>query len=213
MLVEHGADVSAKRPDGCTPHTLAALSGNEPVATWLLEHGARDELTSLERFIAACARGDKAGAESLVRSQPGLRSQLTPAHHLMLHRPAENGRIDVLETMLACGFDPRAADKDSVTALHRAAMAGRADAVRVLLQYGASVAALDGMFAATPLVWAVEGRRNAKSADADHVAVARALIAGGSPVEWTPPESAPSPEGTLEKLAELVRAARSSAGG
>jgi hypothetical protein len=209
MLVRHGADVSAKRPDGCTPHTLAALSGNDAVATWLVEHGARDELSTLERFIAACARGDKAEATALLRSHPSLKSELTLTHHLMLHRPAESGRIDVLETMLTCGFDPRAKDKDGVTALHRAAMSGRPDAVRVLLDHGAPVDALDGMFDAPPIVWAVEGSRH-KGAGADHVAVARALLARGSPVNWTPPEAAPSPEGTLESLAELVRAARSS---
>jgi hypothetical protein len=60
------------------------------------------------------------------------------------------------------------------------------------------------MFAASPLVWAVEGRGHARP-DADHVAVARELIAAGSPVEWVPPEGAPGPEGTLEGLLELRR--------
>ena len=81
-----------------------------------------------------------------------------PEHHLMLHRPAESGNAAVLETMLACGFETEAKDKDQVTPLHRAAMAGHVDAVRVLLKYGADVNARDGMFSAPPLVWAVEGR-------------------------------------------------------
>ena len=125
----------------------------------------------------------------------------------MLHRPAESGNAAVLETMLTCGFDANAKDKDNVTPLHRAAMGGHPEAVRVLLAHGAAVNALDGMFAATPLVWAVEGRGNAKDASADHVAVARLLIAAGSRVDWTPPEGAPAPEGTLEGLIELTRAA------
>ena len=45
------------------------------------------------------------------------------------------------------------------------------------------------------------------SPGADHVGVARLLIAAGSPVEWTPPEGAPGPERTLDGLIELVRAA------
>ena len=207
LLVRHGADVSARRADGCSAHTLAALHGNHAVATWLLEHGARDDLSPLERFMAACARGDRAGAEALLRARPGLRSELTTAHHLMLHRPAEAGQVGVLETMLACGFDPGAKDREGITALHRAAMAGHAEAVRVLIAFGAPVDVLDGTFAASPLVWAVEGWRNEKQPGADHVAVARLLIAAGCPVDWVPPESAPSPEGTLERLAELVRAA------
>ena len=57
----------------------------------------------------------------------------------MLHRPAESGNAAVLETMLACGFEPDAKDKDNVTPLHRAAMGGHVDAVRVLLRHGADV--------------------------------------------------------------------------
>jgi ankyrin repeat protein len=106
--------------------------------------------------------------------------------------------------MLACGFDPNVGDKDKVTALHRASMAGYPDAVRVLLKFGADVNAQDGMFAASPLVWAVEGRGHAQPGT-DHVAVARELIAAGSPVEWTPPAGAPSPERTIEGLIELRR--------
>ena len=130
--------------------------------------------------------------------------------HLMLHRPAESGNAAVLEAMLTCGFDPHVKDHDGVTALHRAAMGGHAEAVRVLLKHGAPVNALDGMFSAPPLVWAVEGRGNPKHAG-DHVGVARLLIAAGSPLEWTPPEGAPGPERTLEGLSELRRDAANGA--
>src|SRR5208283_300814 len=118
---------------------------------------------------------------------------------------AERGNVDVLETMLSNGFDPNAKDKDSVTTLHRAAMAGRAEAVRVLLAHGASVNNLDGMFSATPLVWACEGWSHGSHADADHVGVARSLIAAGCSQEWKAPEKAPDPEGTQEQLIELCR--------
>jgi ankyrin repeat protein len=205
-LVAQGADVGRRRRDGATPHTLAATHGNGEIADWLLAHGARDELSPVDRLVAACAHGNQAQAEAMLASRPELRSQLGPQHHLMLHRPAEAGDVASLVTMLACGFDPRARDKDGVTALHRAAMAGHADAVRVLVQHGAPVDAVDRTFAATPLVWAVQGRHHPR-AGTDHVAVARALIAAGSPVEWTPPAGAPSPEAILEGLIDLRRAA------
>ena len=48
--------------DGATPHTLAELHGNAEIAAWLLAHGAADELSPLERFIAACARADRPAA-------------------------------------------------------------------------------------------------------------------------------------------------------
>lgn len=143
----------------------------------------------------------------MLAATPQLRADLRPEHHVMLHRPAESGNAAVLDTMLACGFDPAVADKDKVTALHKAAMAGQVDAVRVLLSYGAPVNALDGMFSAQPLVWAVEGRNNPHRYSGDHVGVARLLIAAGSAVDWTPPPGAPDPEHTIEALAELRRAA------
>jgi ankyrin repeat protein len=210
-LVGHGADVMRRRADGATAHTLAEMFGNHDIAQWLLAHGAKDELSPLERFVAACARADRTAADAMLQENPALRTNLRNDHHLMLHRPAESGNAAVLETMLQCGFDPNAKDPQNVTALHRAAMAGYADAVRVLLAHSADVQAHDGMFSATPLVWAVEGRHTRKDPHVDHVAVARLLIAAGSPLDWKPPEGAPDPEGTLEGLIELTRAAMDTA--
>ncbi len=209
-LVNAGAAIDRRRADGATPYTVAALAGNNEVARWLIAHGAVDDLTPKQKFLATCARGDRAAAEAMVSADPPLRSGLTPADHLLLQRPAESGDARVLEAMLACGFDPAAADKDGVTPLHRAAMAGQVEATRVLIAYGAPINALDGMFAATPLVWAVEGRRNASRANADFVAVARLLLAAGSSVEWQPPAGAPQVEQTQDGLAELRRLAESS---
>ena len=206
LLVQHGADPRRPRRDGCTPYALAELHGNHDIAVRLADLGARAELSTLEQFIAACARGDRSSAEAMLRAHPALRAELRPEHHLLLHRPAEAGQADVLETMLACGFQADARDKDNVTPLHRAAMGGHPDCVRVLLTHGADVNSLDGMFSATPLVWAVEGRDYAQPG-ADHVAVARELIAAGSSLEWAAPDGAPSPERTIEGLLRLRREA------
>ena len=208
LLVGHGADIHQRRSDGRTAHTIAALQGNEEIALWLLRHGAKDELTPLEHFISACTSGKRERAVAMLAKHPNLKAELRVEHHLMMHVPAERGDAKVLETMLQCGFDPNLKDADGVTALHRAAMAGRVDAVRVLLSHAALVDTLDGMFAAPPLVWACEGWRNeGKDTGADHVAVARLLLNAGSPREWIPPEKAPDPEGTRERLIELCRAA------
>lgn len=203
LLALHPAIASASFH---TALVLAALYGNHDIALRLVARGAKDELSRLEQFIAACARGDAAGAHARLEAEPSLRAELRPEHHRMLHRPAESGNAAVLATMLSCGFDPDARDKDRVTPLHRAAMAGHVAAVRVLLASGADVHAMDDMFSATPLVWAVEGRGHPQG-DADHVGVARLLIAAGSSVEWQPPEGAPGPERTLEGLLDLRRAA------
>jgi ankyrin repeat protein len=208
LLVRHGADIHQRRRDGRTAHTLAALHGNQEIAAWLLAHGAKDELSALDNFVSACARGDQAPAVEMLRTNPGLRGELRLEHHLMMHVPAERGDVAALETMLTCGFDPNAKDNEGVTALHRAAMAGWPEAVRLLLAQGASVNALDGMFSATPLVWATEGWAHDPHSDgADYPRAARLLIAAGSPIEWNPPEKAPDPEGTQERLAALCREA------
>jgi ankyrin repeat protein len=208
LLVLHGADIHKRRTDGRTGYAVAALHGNRDIAAWLLARGAKDELSLLEHFLSACASGEGARAGEMLREHPDLRDRFQTEHHLLMHVPAERGDAAILETMLACGFDPNVKDQDGVTALHRAAMSGRTEATRVLLSYGASVRALDGMFSATPLVWASEGwSHDPRQAGMDHVGVARLLIAAGSPLEWTPPEKAPDPEGTQEQLNELCRAA------
>ncbi len=206
LLVQHGADIHLRRADGRTPYTIAALCGNKEITSWLLAHGAKDELSPLERFVAACSRGDGAEAEATVRAHPGLRAQLSREDHLLMHVPAERGDAAVLETMLASGFDPNVKDQDGVTPLHRAAMAGQAEAVRVLISYGASVNAADGMFSGSPLLWASHAwnhRRDVRG----YVEVARLLIGAGASREWIPPEKMPDPEAAQEELAGLVRAA------
>ncbi|MGH8219756.1 MAG: ankyrin repeat domain-containing protein [Steroidobacteraceae bacterium] len=132
---------------------LAELHGNADIAAWLLQHGARDELSSLERFVSACARGDRPSAEAMLTADPALRAQLRGEHHLTVHVQAERGDAAALETLLSCGFDPAVKDRDGVTPLHRAAMFGHAEAARVLLAHGAPADALEGMFAGTPLEW------------------------------------------------------------
>jgi ankyrin repeat protein len=208
LLVRHGADIHQRRKDGRTALTIAQLSGNQEIAAWLLAHGAKDELSSLERFVAACARGDRASAEAMLRAEPGLRGKLRIEHHLMLQVPAERGNAAVLETMLACGFDSNVKDHDGVSVLHQAAMAGRAESVRVLLAHGAAVNALDGMFSGTPLLWGANGwSYNSGTENTDYPGVARQLIAAGSSLEWVAPEKAPNPESTHEMLAEYIRTA------
>ena len=170
-LVQHGADVSRRRADGATPHTLAELHGNHDVAAWLLAHGATDELSPVDRFVAACARADRAAAEAMLEARPtcGRAAPRAPPD-----APSPRGEWQRRgardDARVRLRTDAR--DKDNVTPLHRASMGGHPDAVRVLLKFGADVNALDGMFSAMPLVWAVEGGSNSKHAAADFVDVA-----------------------------------------
>src|SRR6185503_3057190 len=84
-LLDHGADPNlAWGPEQEAPLHVAARRWTVPMVERLVAHGAVDELSSLERFMAACARADRAGAEAILTSDPGVRSKLRPEHHLML---------------------------------------------------------------------------------------------------------------------------------
>jgi ankyrin repeat protein len=184
FLVGHGADVTRQRADGRTPYAVAVLNGNDAFADWLLAHGASGELSEVDRFAAACCRGDRAAAEAMRAARPGLPRELSVDHYTAFRQVAERGDVAALETMLACGFDANAADEEmGATPLHCAAMAGWPEVVRLLLAHGASVTARDKEFHAQPLIWAAEGSRSTRRAGRDHAAVAKLLLDAGSPVD------------------------------
>ena len=174
---------------------MARLSGNEAVAEWLAEHGAATEISDVDRLVSACSRGDKATADALLRSYPDLARQIGPEHYGGLYRAAERNDAAVLETMLACGFDPNHGDEIGKTALHAAAMEGWPDAVRVLLAHGASVSLRDSEFHGQPLVWAAEGFRSHDADHRDYRKVGEMLLEAGSPTDW---------EGLEEPSAEVL---------
>jgi ankyrin repeat protein len=205
-LLRLGADPTRRRGDGRTPYAVAATAGNEPVATLLAANGGAGELSETDRFVAACSRGDRTVAMGMLAANPALRDGITAEHYAAFYRAAEHGDARVLETMLACGFDPNHADAEmGKTGLHAAAMSGQPDAIRVLLAHGASVAARDSEFHGTPLVWAADGQRSHGSNGHDFAAAARLLLEAGSPTEWDP--GAEPSEEIVDIIGEWSRAA------
>jgi ankyrin repeat protein len=206
-LVQRGADVSRRRADGRTPYAMAELNGNREIADWLRAHGAPDDLLPVDRLVAACGRGDRAAAETLLAERPALRDEITDAHYATLHRAAEQGDVAVLALLLDCGFDPSRGDAEiGKTALHSAAMAGRPDSGRLLLARGASPDVRDREFNGQPLVWAAEGSRSHADRANEYAEVGRLLLRAGSTTEWQQPTEEPT-EGIGEILAEWRRSA------
>lgn len=205
-LVRRGADPTRPRRDGRTPYAVAATSGNDAVADWLAANGGATDLSDLDRFVAACSRGDRASAQAMLATNPALRDAIGAEHYAALYRAAERGDARVLDTMLSCGFDPNHADDEiGKTGLHAAAMSGQAGAIQVLLAHGASVSARDTEFHATPLVWAAEGQRSQPGNGRDFETVGRLLLEAGSPTEWDP--GAEPSEGILEIIRDWRRSA------
>ena len=205
QLVQRGADISRRRADGRTPYAVAELNGNRAVADWLRGTGASAELNDVDRLVAACARGDRATAESLLAAHPSLRDEITDAHYVALHQAAEQGELASLTLLLDAGFDPNHGDAEiGKTALHSAAMAGRPDAVRLLLARGASPHTRDREFHGQPLVWAAEGSRHHAERAAEYAEAGRLLLDAGSTVDWQLPSDEPA-EGVVEILTEWQR--------
>jgi len=204
-LVERGADVVRPRADGRTPYALAALTGNAEVATWLRAYGVSDELSGVDSLIAAASRGERSVVDEALRRLPELRNEVQGEHYVALHRAAEEGNVQVLKCLLACGLDPdHQEDGIGKTALHGAAMEGRAEAVRTLLEHGASPAITDREFNGQPLVWAAEGCR-IHPERGDYALIARLLIDAGSPLDW---EAGDEPAEGLLDLLEMWRRRR-----
>ena len=144
-LVAEGADVNASQGDGMTALHWAARRGDEDLATFLVESGAKVD------------GGTRIGAY-----QP-------------LHMAAEVGAGRIVALLLSAGADPgaRTVDVGGATPLHFAASAGEVTGIRALLEAGAEVDAREASWGQTPLMFAANrGRTEAVrlllEAGADH---------------------------------------------
>ncbi|MEJ8547285.1 ankyrin repeat domain-containing protein [Brevibacillus borstelensis] len=149
LLLNHGADVNARRSDGKTAFALAVRFGETAVAELLLRRGANGEAGQLDLFFGACAAADEQRMGRMLEEDPDLRSDLAPEDREMLLEFAERGQADAVRLMLEAGFDVETSREEG-TALHVAAWFGHFDTVRVLLAQGASVSAQNG-YGGTPL--------------------------------------------------------------
>ena len=204
LLLAHGADPDRPGPDGRSPYTLAILQGRADVADLLRRHGAVDDSTDTDRFLAACQRADQAGVTEQLALDPGLPARLSEAQQAAaLIRAAETGSLAALTLMLDLGFGVDVhGGENGDTALHAAAYAGSAGAVRLLLDRGADVDARDETWDSHPLVWAAIGSSEQHNLNPhpDWAGTVQALLKAGAnaaDVTLSPDEDhQPSPEVT-----------------
>jgi ankyrin repeat protein len=142
-----------------------------------------------ERLLLACHRGDAAAARALIAAHPGIVESLGAADRRALTDEAWNANAPAVALMLQLGFDPSVPSVSGPTggnALHCAAWAGSPECIAALVNHPAGRALLDARdprYGGTPLSWCSHGSRNTRRSGADHVAVARLLIAAGARVE------------------------------
>ena len=170
VLVEAGADLSATASPtaggvpGGTALRHAAVFAMADVVAVLLAAGATD-------LVQAAAAGDVTGLLTEATPEPDRVAALRIA--------AEQGRLDVIDHLLAKATPVDGVDRDGSTALHEAAWSGRAESVRHLLDRGADPARRDTRFGGTPLDWC-RHRRNEVGPGHGHDDVA-ALLAPVTP--------------------------------
>lgn len=138
LLIDQGADLSARDAQGHTPATLAALLGETAALALLAARGARPELPSArERFLAACAAADGATARALLNAEPGLLQGLTPQDLRLLPDQAQRRAHASVGLMLDLGWPVATPGDWGASALNQAAFNGDAALIQELLAHGA----------------------------------------------------------------------------
>lgn len=201
MLVAHGADLRARRPDGRVPYQVAMQCGHHEAAAWLAKLGVATEATPFERFAEACGRGDLAAVRRLIEENPGLLENVSQADRHIFGRLAQQGKAATLAVMADHGVPVNGRSHHNQTALHWASWHGWRETVEVLLKRGADVTVVENEFGATPLGWAVHGCGNYPNPQGDYPGVVRLLLAAGADpkvIERLPDDSG---------VADLLRAA------
>jgi len=132
LLISEGADVNARDQQGWTP-ALAALYGGElAVIDLLVEKGADTNTPHLAAYT-----GDLRGIKRLLEKDTRVDSLegLT-----LLHAAAAGGHTDVVEFLIAEGFEATATTEDyETTPLHLAALSGHKEAAELLIDKGADL--------------------------------------------------------------------------
>lgn len=202
LLLAHGADPQAPGRDSRSPYRLAATAGRTDVLELLDRHGARENISELDRLIYACRRGDRPGALQAIAEHPDLAQELSSEQTAAAAfiSAAQAGDVEAVRLMLDIGLpvDVRGV-ADGQTALHAAAYQGSAESVRLLLQRGADLQAPDTTWGSPPLVWAIigSGERPGHASESDWVATVTLLLDAGastdgitlSPEEEKPPSA------------------------
>ena len=156
LLVEHGADVS--RPgmrNGRTAYEEARLAGNDEIAEYLLQHGAkRVELDEKERFVSACVAGRREETLAMLRKNPKLMEQIGKERRSeVVHKAVNSEREQAVRLVAELGFDLNAMILQR-TPMHDAAWGNHVEMIKLLLQLGADPTTRDGAHDGTPLDWA-----------------------------------------------------------
>lgn len=180
-LLNAGADLSVRTPNGVSAYRLALQFGLEDVAAYLCETGGAESVSEDEQFIAACARGDVAEARRIQSRRPDLPESLSETQLRLLPDMAAEGADAGVKLMVELGWPIAVRGGDwSASALNLAVFRGDAGLTRFLLAHGARWTEEHGFGdnACGGLSWA---SCNEPVDGGDWVGCARALLDHGMP--------------------------------
>ena len=158
------------------PIALAQANGHAELVEFLFERSS-----DKDRLLYACAQGDRATAEAIVKRKPKLVASLTAEDQALLADCAWLNKLDAVQLMLDLGFDINVASVHNSTPLDRAALRGFAGIVRLLLERGAS-RDVHNEFGGTPFRACLWGSENWHDGLGDYVACVEAFLDAGEPV-------------------------------
>jgi len=137
-----------------------------------------------QRLLAACATANRAAAEAVVVSQPGVVAELTHDQMRLISDRAHAGDTAAVVLMLDLGFDARVAGPDYADALHWAAFLGNDQMVRALLRHNPPIGVREASHNGTPLDWCVYGSLHGWMQDkGDFVTTTQLLLDAGERAE------------------------------
>ena len=181
VLLDAGADPARATREDVSPYRLALQFGLTEIAALLEAQTDAPEISDEEHFVAACARGDEAGARKVAARRPDLPAALSAAQLRLLPDMAAAGVNDVVKLMVRLGWPiaVRGGDWDA-SALNLAVFRGDAVLARFLLEHGAKWTETHGHGdnACGTLSWAC---LNEPIDGGDWVGCARALLDHGMP--------------------------------
>lgn len=138
ILLDAGADPSARNDHGVSAYRLTRCLGLSDVAERLLRAGAKADDQPGDAFLGACARADRASVQAMLAGDPGLLAKLPPQALRLLPELAAAGADDAVRLMVEAGWPiaTRGGDIDG-SPLNWAVFRGNAALARFLLAHGA----------------------------------------------------------------------------
>ena len=138
VLLEAGADPTARNEHGVSAFRLARCLGLTEVAAQLVQAGAVAEDHPEDAFLGACAQGDRASVQAMLADDPGLIARLSPGALRLLPEMAAVNSEEAARVMVEAGWPitVRGGDIDG-SALNWAVFRGNASLARFLLAHGA----------------------------------------------------------------------------